>query len=144
MLREGRANEALAVLEATLARFPHFPPLYANAALAARRLGDESRAEALAEKGRGTDPFLPFVRGTFLLEEGKYAAAEAQMQRARKLRPESVTFAAWLAQAQWLGGRPGEARATFEEARRLGPNNPLVTELARSHPGLAHSKAISR
>jgi tetratricopeptide (TPR) repeat protein len=137
LLRRGRAREAMDVLQPAIDRFPDFVPLYVNAALAAQRLGDEQKSEELAEKARSSDPFLPFVRGTWLLEKGKYQAAEQLIARARKMRPDSVTFTAWLAQAQLLTGKRDEARAMFAEAKRLQPGHPLLMELEKQHPELA-------
>jgi tetratricopeptide (TPR) repeat protein len=137
LLRMGRAQEAWEVISPALDRFPDFVPLYVNGALAAQRRGDDQLGEALAEKARSSDPFLPFVRGTWLLERGKYEAAEQLISRAHKMRPESVTFTAWLAQAKLLSGKPAEAKAMFAEAKKIAPTHPLLAELEKKHPELA-------
>ncbi|MBK7859602.1 MAG: tetratricopeptide repeat protein [Archangiaceae bacterium] len=136
LLRLGKARPAMDVLQPAMDRFPDFVPLYVNAALAAQRLGDEAKSEELAEKARSSDPFLPFVRGTWLLEKGKYEAAEQLISRARKMRPDSVTFTAWLAQAKLMSGKKQEAREMFAEARKLSPGHPLLAELEKKHPEL--------
>jgi tetratricopeptide (TPR) repeat protein len=137
LLRRGRAHEALAVVKPALRRFPDFVPLYVNGALAAKREGEDRLSEEWAEKARSSDPFVPFVKGTWLFEKGKYAAAEQLIGHAKSMRPQSVTFTAWLARVEWMEGRREEARAMFAEARRLGPTNPVIDEVQRRVPDLA-------
>jgi tetratricopeptide (TPR) repeat protein len=136
LLRRGRAHEALAVVKGAIGRFPDFVPLYVNGALAARREGEDAQSEEWAEKARAADPFMPFVKGTWLFEKGKYAAAEQLIGRARSMRPQSVVFTAWLARVEWMAGKRDEARAMFAEARRLAPTAPVLDEVTKRVPEL--------
>lgn len=144
LLRRGKNEEAMGVLNGALERFPDFVPLYVNGSLAARRLGDEVRSEELAEKARSKDPFVPFVKGTWLLEKGKYAAAEALLKSARRMRPQSVMFTAWLAKAQLLGGKEDEGKAMFAQARKLAPTHPLVLQMEQKDPRLQPVESVDR
>ena len=138
LMRQGRHAEALALLERAAERFPEFVPLYVNAAIAARNAGQQARADALAEKARSswTDPFVPFMRGTWLFEQGRYAAAAQLLARAQALKPKSVLFAAWLARAQLMAGRAESARQSFALAETLNAAHPVVDEFLRLHPEL--------
>lgn len=136
LLRRGKAKEAMEVLDVALRKFPDYVPLYVNGSLAARRTGDDVRSEALAELARNSDPFMPFVKGTWLYEKGKYAAAEQLIAHAKAMRPESVTFTAWLARVKLMGGKREEAQAMFAEAQKLSPTHPILSELEKKHPDL--------
>ncbi len=131
LLRQGRHAEALAVLERAIAKFPDFVPLYVNGALAARGSGRDAISDAYAEKARSswTDPFLPFVRGTWLLDRGHPTEAVKLLRRAVSLKPESAMFRAWLAKALFAAGLSDEARAERDEARRLNPRHPMLEAL---------------
>ena len=100
--------------------------------MAARAAGDNALAEELAEKARSswTDPFLPFVRGTWLLDRGQAREAVKLFERAVSLKPGSAMFHAWLARALLEERREGEARKEFETARRLNPKHPMLEALA--------------
>lgn len=141
-MREGRQAQALELLERAHRRFPQFVPLYVNAALAARALGKTALAERYAEAARSswTDPFLPFVRGTWLYEQGKYPAAVKLFERAAALKPRSVLFLAWLARARLLSGDVGGARAAFARAVEANPLHPVLEEFHRLHPALADAR----
>lgn len=99
LLHQQRAAEALAVLRAAIARFPHHVPLYVNAALAARALGQPRLAEELAAQAEApwTDPYVPFVRGAWLVENGRAAEGVAILRDVVARSPDSATFQAHLA-----------------------------------------------
>jgi tetratricopeptide (TPR) repeat protein len=132
LLRAGKPQEALVVLKPALKKFPDFVPLYVNGALAARGSGDGPLSEELAEKARSswTDPFLPFVRGTWLLDRGKPAEAVQLLERAVSLKPKSAMFHAWLSKALLELKRVEDAKREYYEAVRLAPTNPMVRDLA--------------
>jgi Flp pilus assembly protein TadD len=131
LLRQGRSQEALVVLQAAIARFPDFVPLYVNGALAARGSGQDALSDELAEKARSswTDPFLPFVRGTWLLDRGYPEEAVKLLRRAISLKPDSAMFHAWLARALVQTGNQEDARRAYEETRRLNPVHPMLEGL---------------
>ena len=132
LLRQGRAQEALAVLEPAIARFPDFVPLYVNAALAARGAGQDALSDQYAEKARSswTDPFLPFVRGTWLLDRGHPDEALKLFRRAVSLKPDSAMFRAWLTKALIATNNLEEAAREYEETRKLNPQHPMLEQLA--------------
>jgi tetratricopeptide (TPR) repeat protein len=142
LMRLGRHADALAVLERALGRFSPFQPLYVNAALAARALGQPALAERYAETARSSwgDPFLPFVRATWLYEQGKYGAAVKLFERAQGLEPRSVLFLAWLARARLQAGDQLGARAAFSQAVEVNPLHPVLEEFHRLHPALAEAR----
>lgn len=126
LLRQGKSAEALAVLRAGIAKFPDFVPLYVNGSLAARGVGDDALSDAYAEQARSswTDPFLPFVRGTWLLDRGHPAEAVKLLRRAVSLKPSSAMFRVWLAKALRAAGETAEAAEEEREAERLRPHEP--------------------
>ena len=132
LLREGKSQEALGVLQRAMAKFPDFVPLYVNASLAARGAGQDALSDEYAEKARSswTDPFLPFVRGTWLLDRGHPEEALKLLRRAVSLKPDSAMFHAWLAKALLQAHNADEARREYEETRRLNPKHPMLELLA--------------
>jgi tetratricopeptide (TPR) repeat protein len=139
LLRQKHFAEALAVLKRALEASPQFVPLYVNAAIAAREAGQVQLAEKYAEAARSSwaDPFLPFVRGTWLYEQGKFSAAVKLFEHANVLKPHSVLFLAWLARARLGAGDAAGARAAFSEAVAVNPLHPVLEEFHRLHPALA-------
>lgn len=132
LMRENRHREAMAVLEEGIRRFPTFAPLLLNASQVAHVLGDDARSEQYAAEVRSStkDPFLPFIRGTRQLELGHYAAAEQLLARAHQLKPDSITFGAYLTKAQWMNGKRDEAQETLQTLERQSPDHPLVRLLS--------------
>lgn len=133
LVHRQRYAEALEVLRHALARFPSYVPLYINAALAARGLGRDQLADELTAKAQApwTDPFIPFVRGARLVEEGKLAEGVAMLRQVVKLSPRSATFQAHLARGLLALGERKEALAAFGRARQLDPRHPMLFALAR-------------
>lgn len=146
LMRLGRHAEALEVLQRAIGRFAQFQPLYVNAALATRSLGLTGLAERYAEAARTSwsDPFLPFVRGTWLYEQGKFGAAVKLFERAAGLKPRSVLFLAWLARARLQAGDRAGARAAFAQAVEVNPLHPVLEEFHSLHPALADARPGSR
>ncbi len=135
LMRSGRDAEALQILQRALARFDDFTPLYVDASIAARNLGKTALADRYSEQARSgrVDPFVPFVRGVWLVDRGQYAGAVQLFTRAREIKPKSALFAAWLARAQLLEGQEEEARRTFALATRLDPRHPVLEDFRRLH-----------
>ena len=106
-------------------------------ALAARGAGENALAEKLAENARSswTDPFLPFVRGTWLLDRGHAKEAVKLFERAVSLKPASAMFHAWLARALLEAKRESDAKVEFEAARRINPTHPMLEDLALRFKG---------
>ena len=120
LLRQKRYDEALAVLERAIARFPDFEPLYANGALAANGAHRPALAHTMAEKARSLvkdDPYLMFAQGLDEMARQNAAAAVAFFREAAKLKPDNPLFLAWLASAYLSAGKPTEAREAFVRAQ---------------------------
>jgi tetratricopeptide (TPR) repeat protein len=133
LVHRKRYGEALVVLQEALARFPSYVPLYVNASLAARGLGHTALADQLTAKAQApwTDPFIPFVRGARLVEEGRVAEGVAVLRQVVKLSPASATFQAHLARGLLALGKRKEALVAFGRARELDPRHPMLFALAR-------------
>ncbi|MFT3837548.1 MAG: tetratricopeptide repeat protein [Myxococcaceae bacterium] len=142
LLRQGHQDEALALLQKALDRFPDFHPLYVAAAIAADSAGRDDLAEKYAELARNAhvDPFVPFMRGVWLMEKHQYRAAGQLFTHATDLKPQSALFAAWLARAQLLQGDESEAIRTFEKAQQLDPRHPVLEDFKKLHPEFRHSQ----
>jgi tetratricopeptide (TPR) repeat protein len=142
LLREGRDEEALALLQKALERFPDFHPLYVAAAIAADNAGHDDLREKYAEAARNAhvDPFVPFMRGVWLMEKNQYGAAEQLFSHARDMKPKSALFAAWLARAQLLEGNQTAALHTFALAQQLDPTHPVLEDFMKLHPEFRHSQ----
>jgi len=76
-----------------------------------------------------TSPLPHFALGRYLLEQGRYQEAIASLEEATRLQPEFAAGLLALGDAYRGARRTGEARSTFELARRVA--------LAQSHPSLA-------
>jgi Tfp pilus assembly protein PilF len=133
LLHRGRYAEALAVLRRAIKRFPSYVSLYVNAALAAKGAGQPALADRLAAQARApwTDPFVPFVRGAWLLERGHAAEAVVVFRQVVAKSPASATFQIWLARGLLAIGDRRQARLAFERARTLDPRHPLLDGLWR-------------
>jgi Tfp pilus assembly protein PilF len=133
LLHRQRYEEALAVLQRAIKRFPSYVSLYVNAALAAKGAGHQALAAQLAARARApwTDPFVPFVRGAWLLERGEAAEAVAVFRQVVAKSPASATFQIWLARGLLAVGDRKQARLAFERARKLDPRHPLLAALWR-------------
>jgi tetratricopeptide (TPR) repeat protein len=139
LLRQKKYEEALALLQRAIARFPDFQPLYVNGALAANRAGHHELSEFLAERGRSLsndDPYLLFGQGLNELARRNAASAAALFEEAARLKPDSVLFLVWLVRASLSAGEPTVARAAFRRAREIAPNFSMIRELQSSHPEL--------
>lgn len=133
LVHRQRYAEALTVLQRAIASFPSYVPLYINAALAARGAGKERLADELTAKAQApwTDPFVPFVRGARLLEEGRAAEGVAVLRKVVKMSPDSATFQVHLARGLIALGQRKEALAAFTRARKLDPRHPLLYALSQ-------------
>jgi tetratricopeptide (TPR) repeat protein len=133
LLHRRRYAEALAVLQAAIARFPSHVPLYVNAALAAQALGDSRLAEQLTARAEApwTDPYVPFVRGAWLLDQGRTAEGVAILRGVVERSPDSATFQVMLARGLSELGQRKPALAAFSRARQIDPRHPMLLPLAQ-------------
>lgn len=133
LLHRQKYAEALGVLQAAIARFPSYVPLYVNAALAAQGLGEPQLAEQLTAQAEApwTDPFVPFVRGAWLLDQGRTAEGVSILRGVVARSPDSATFHAMLARGLLALGDREAALAAFGRARGLDPRHAMLRSLAQ-------------
>lgn len=132
LLRRHRFAETLELLQAALRRFPSNVQLYVNASLAARGLGDPALAAELAAKADApwTDPFVPFVRGAQMIDEGRLEEGVALLRSVVERTPESATFQLYLARGLLLLGKRKEAVDAFTRASKLDHRHPLLAPVS--------------
>ncbi len=123
LLGEGRAAEALELLDRALAADPALPGAHANRALALLDLGRSDEALAAATEAARRDPELASAwqtRGAILARAGRMQEAAESFRRAAELRPGDPL--AWSSLARALGetGRYAEAAAAGRRAQAAG------------------------
>ncbi len=123
-LQQGRAAEALAIIEPLLAEAPGSADIRTQCGLARQELG--RRDEALADFDRALalqpdNPLTLLYRGNFLVESGQYAQALDSYERLLRIAPGYDE--AWLRRgsALWLMERHDEALASYGKALEFNP-----------------------
>jgi len=121
LLRTRAPDEALRVLEAGIARFPSYKPLYTNALAAAEAAGRPDKAlafEKAMQKIVHEDPIFVFGRGMRLLSRGAYAAAVSELSRAHEAMPDSPVVLAGLGRAYVGTGDVARGAQALEQAKK--------------------------
>jgi len=129
---QGRWSNMLTMLDLAVRRAPADPQVHRKRSVALRELGRVSEALAAAEQARALDPHdarNEIVRAEALLRRRGTRAvlgALAAAVRARELDPQSVwahltEASVWRRMAEF-----GRARAAYQEALRLAPENPTA------------------
>jgi Flp pilus assembly protein TadD len=140
LMRQGRANEAVALLEGAAVRFPEYHPLLVNAAQAERLLGQADKAEALearASRIAGKDPFLQFSKGLTLYQRDDFDGAARQFHQALSEEPDNLVLLAWAARAHLAAGEKDQGKALFSRMLKIAPRNAKVlADLLREFPTL--------
>jgi tetratricopeptide (TPR) repeat protein len=140
LLQTSRAPEALAILEAAVAKFPNFRPLYANAVTAARRVGNEQLAQSLESKGRALledEPSWNFNEGMRSYQDRAFPAAAMRFEKALSADPDNVRLLAWTARAYLAAGN---LRRGMEQVERIRgrptseTRDTLLRDLKREFP----------
>jgi tetratricopeptide (TPR) repeat protein len=127
LLQTGKDREALDLLEASVERFPHFRPLFANAVTAARRIGDENLAKTLESRGRELledEPAWNFNEGMRSYHERAYSTAALRFEKALSADPDNVRLLAWSARAHLAAGN---LRRGLEQVERIRSGPPSET-----------------
>ena len=140
LLRQGRYEEALAVLDEAVRKFPGYQPLYTNGVQAARGAHRPHRAKQYEEEGlkwARKDPFFLFNQGVEHYRAKRYAEATASFERAVRNRPDNPSIQAWLARAYLASDRNEKGIQTFIKAQELAPNYPMLVLLRKEFPALA-------
>ena len=137
--REGRYDEALAVLQRGLSRFSAYEPLYTNALRAARGLRNDEEVGFYEQRGQEIshdDPYFLFARALASYERSRYALAARQFERASEAKPDSPLILAWLARSYLSAGQRREGIEAFTRARKMAPDERVLAELVKEHPEL--------
>lgn len=120
----GDTGEALKAAERAVAARPDRERALAQAAECALRAGQADRAEEFARKARGLNPGDPEHRYRLvvaLIDLGRFADAEAEVQGLLAITPNHPPARAALAVCGFKLGRVREARAELDRAAALNP-----------------------
>lgn len=131
LMRMHEQEESLRVLDAGIAKFPSYKPLYTNALFAAEALGRKDRIATLEEQMKSlmhNDPIFVFGRGMKLLSRGAYAAAVSELSRAHEAMPESPVVLAGLGRAYIGTGDVTRGTQALERAKKTAAE-PLRRQL---------------
>ena len=145
LMRQGRYEEALAVLQAGIQKAPTYQPFYTNAIQAARACHKTALAQRLesdAAKWSRRDPFFLFNEGVDLYQKKQYGAAVETFQKAAKIRPNNPSLECWLARAYLASGQTERGTESFLKAQGLSPNYPLLSVLRDEFPALAEAPRV--
>ncbi len=125
LIREGRAQAALADLREAIRLDPCLPGARNNLGIALQILGDMDGAEAefRAAIQLAPESYPARVNLGNLLRDGRhdYAAAAAELRGALRLRPGDAALLTRMAQALEWDGRPGEAADAYDSFARDFP-----------------------
>ncbi|MEW5765467.1 MAG: tetratricopeptide repeat protein [Acidobacteriota bacterium] len=146
LMRQGRFEEALALLQAAIEKFPTYQPLYTNAVQAARGARRPEVAQSILEMGRKIaqeDPFFLFNEGVNAFHEGDYVLAESRFKAAIKRQSNNPFLFAWLSRVLLASGKEEEGVEAFRKAQEMAPNHRLIRSLRDDYPVLATVRPIS-
>jgi tetratricopeptide (TPR) repeat protein len=124
LLRQGRAEEAVPLLEEAAARGPISAEVLANLGAAYERLGRTADARAKYEAAIRADPGFAgayFDLGEICLRLGEPRRAEEALRTAVRISPNSAAIRNDLGVALSRQGRFAEALNAFQAAQRLDP-----------------------
>jgi tetratricopeptide (TPR) repeat protein len=139
LMRQGRFQEALAVLQDAVTRHPEYQPLYTNAVQAAKGSGQQELAKLLEAQGERflrRDPFFIFNRGIALYERKDFDGARAEFHKVLSHQPKSPMLFAWIARVELSAGRVPDGVRSFEQAQALAPFLPMLKALRGEFPQL--------
>jgi tetratricopeptide (TPR) repeat protein len=124
-IRQGRSDEAEALLRRVVASHPDNTDALNNLAwlLSPRGAGGANEALALINRAisiEGETPSLADTRAVARIQLGQVDRALEELRTIRKRVPQNPSFALHLAWAYLAKGRTVEARAELHEAERLG------------------------
>jgi len=142
LMQTGREREAMDLLVASVQRFPHFRPLYANAVQAAHRVGNEALATELEARGRELledEPAWNFNEGMRSYHAGAYSTAALRFEKALSADPDNVRLLAWSARAHLAAGNYRRGLEQVERIRSRPPSetrSQLLEDLSKTFPQL--------
>jgi len=106
--------------------WPVVPEAYEQLAAVNIAAGNRADAERALQKAvvlKAKSPGAFSFYGRFLLQARRYPEAIEKLSTAVSLNPKNVGYYLLLAEAQRLGGRRDEARATLDRALEIEPQN---------------------
>lgn len=127
LAEDGKAEEAIAVLQAGLAARPNHLTLVDAAAVAligAGRLDDAEKVTSSALAAFEGEGWAHGSHARVLLAKGDSEAASKELARAVELSPEDASLLALQGDAARERGAAGEAKASYEKALRLDREQP--------------------
>jgi len=140
LLREGREQEALEVLEEAIKRNPHAPDLANNLAwLLLERGGNTDKALALAQvayEGRPEDPRVMDTLAWAYSQKNLHARALWLLTEAHEKKPRDPMILYHLGMVYVAMGDADSARRFLREALRAGLSNPHRLEAEATLSGL--------
>jgi len=145
LMRQGRYEEALTILQDGIRNSPTYQPFYTNAVQAARashRPEVARRLEEDAAKWSRKDPFFVFNQAVDLYQKKQYKAAAELFLKAAKLKPNNPSLECWLARAYLASGQTEKGIETFLKAQGLSPNHPLLPVLREEFSALAAAPRV--
>jgi Flp pilus assembly protein TadD len=134
-LEAGAKEEALALVERSLARAPSFVDGYAELARVQVARGRQDLAQQAWQRGLSIDPSWPhgnFAVGVQALEARNPVLAQEHFTRALAVDAGNASLLIGLGSALQAQGRLQEARASYEQALQLEPGNPQARRLLDS------------
>ncbi len=139
--RQGRAREAVALLETARGLWPDDKALVFGMAAAYERLGEPERSIALMRELLVKEPeeasALNFIGYVLADNNRQLDEAERLVRKALALRPDSGAFLDSLGWVHYRKGETQKAVETLERAAALEPHEPVILE----HLGDAYLKA---
>jgi Flp pilus assembly protein TadD len=138
--RRGDLRAAAREYEAAVSERGNDGELLTNLAIVYRKLGEPARAEALLRRAIAANPRLSYPHmnlGMLLIGRGDYSGAYAELVVAVRLQPNDVDALGALGALLAEGGAKREAKAMFERARALAPEDPRLARLIASYPSVA-------
>jgi FimV-like protein len=140
LLREGREQEALEVLEEAIKRNPHAPDLANNLAWLLLERGDNTdKALALAQvayEGRPEDPRVMDTLAWAYSQKNLHARALWLLTEAHEKKPRDPMILYHLGMVYVAMGDADSARRFLREALRAGLSNPHRLEAEATLSGL--------
>ncbi|HEX4304046.1 MAG TPA: methyltransferase domain-containing protein [Rhizomicrobium sp.] len=135
--REGRASEAVTVLQRGLEAQPMAIFLHNQLGLLLARAGRPADAENQLRYALGLDPRQPELAanlGSVLAGSGRIADAENALRTAIALAPANPRYPLLLGRALLAAGKPQDAKAAFAEAIKLGRARVAANDDAKPDP----------
>jgi tetratricopeptide (TPR) repeat protein len=146
LLMQGRANEAIAPLEAA-ARAEHNPAIDVQLAEALRQAGrPDDAVSRLRRATRRQPPFVPAFHdlGCLLASLQRYDEAAEVFRRALEAAPMTMQLSLQLGGVCMQSRKWADAKAAFAQTLNLAPNSPeALFGMAKAHQELGEFRAAA-